>query len=277
MGNNTLAARYFFKNCSVSIHTDGEMRISRSLKPGQKDTILDRDFTPADYPELAYVKSEFYQFLAGASSSEESMVKKMDAIGYLLCNKLGRSPATGRFYGFICANGVSDSVCLGKSLFALSIAKFCYTVCENYSRPNDAFALCYVTDSTQLLVVDGIPSHADLQPFFNLVTGPWRIHRKSSPEFTIPAQEAPHLLLISNASDDTLRNDASFRRRFVTLDFSSFWHEGHTPIDQFGHAFFDEWDKEQWHLFDNFMFYCVQEYLVNYSRNHDVFAYYRHK
>ena len=78
----TLAARFFFRNCAVSLHLPGEMRISRTLIPGPNDVVLDREFTPAGSPsEFIGDQSDFYRFLDATSSTNGSLVKKLAAIG----------------------------------------------------------------------------------------------------------------------------------------------------------------------------------------------------
>ena len=72
----TLAARFFFRNCAVSLHLPGEMRISRTLTPGPNDVVLDRDFTPAGSPsEFIGGQSDFYRFLDASSSTNGSLIK----------------------------------------------------------------------------------------------------------------------------------------------------------------------------------------------------------
>lgn len=78
--DNTLAARFFFRNCAVSLHLPGEMRISRTLKPGPDDVVIDRDFTPAGTPtEFIGSQSDFYRFLDATSTTNTSLIKKLAA------------------------------------------------------------------------------------------------------------------------------------------------------------------------------------------------------
>lgn len=273
MDFSALAARFFFKNCAVSITIDGEMHISRSLIPEKNDIVLERDFTPAgSILEFIGSQSEFYEFLQQSSSSNASMIKKSAAIGYILCNKLLRD--SQRRYGFICVNEEKGSYCNGKSLFAHAVANLCNTAWTNHFIKGDEFALDSVTLSTQLFVVDGFSSKQSVQPFFNLITGCWKVNRKGEPTMVITGLSAPHVLIVSDSSVQELRRDGSFRRRFAVLDFSSYWNADHTPFDQFGHIMFDDWEQEQWHMFDNYMFYCIQEYLSCYRKGADIFRYY---
>ncbi len=269
----TLAARFFFRNCAVSLHLPGEMRISRTLTPGPNDVVLDRDFTPAGSPsEFIGGQSDFYRFLDASSSTNGSLIKKLTAIGYMLCNKLPRGGRRCR--AFICVNEDKGACCNGKSLFAIAVSKLCNEVFYSGRDIKGFWCLSQVNERTNLLHLDDFPAESNLSRLFNLCTSDWIILRKAKPQVTIPTSKAPYLLLTSDVAASELRKDGSFRRRFVVLDFASFFSPENTIRDYIGHDLFLDWNNAQWHMFDNFMFYCVLEYLHLYSRDKDVFDFY---
>ena len=46
------------------------------------------------------------------------------------------------------------------------------------------------------------------------------------------------------------------------LEFSlNHYNPDYEPIMEFGHNFFEDWDKEEWNRFDNFMLECLMLYL----------------
>lgn len=268
----TLAARFFFRNCAVSLHLPGEMRISRTLTPGPDDIILDRDFTPAGSPsEFIGGQSDFYRFLDLTSSTNSSLFKKLTAIGYMLCNKLPRNGRRCR--AFICANEDVGSYANGKSLFSRAVAQFCNTVWID-ARNKSVFWLSPVTEATNLLILEDLSMRANIYRFMLLCTDDWTIRRKAKPSLYIPHEKAPYLLLTTNTPVTKIRSDASFRRRFGVLAFSAFFGPDNSIRDYFGHSIFHDWDVAQWHMFDNLMFYCVMEYLRRYDRGEDHFIFY---
>lgn len=271
--DKTLAARFFFRNCAVSIHVPGEMRISRTLKPGPDDVVLDRDFTPAGSPsEFIGKQSDFYRFLDASSSTNASIIKKLTAIGYMLCNKLPRGGRRHR--AFLCVNEDKGAYENGKTLFAQAIAQFCKTSFIDACQTNDPFWLSPVEETTNLLIIDDMPSYFDFSEIFILCTDAWSIPRKAQPRLVIPREKAPYILITSANTADMFRKDGSFLRRFALLEFSSFFGPENTIRNFIGRAMFQEWDKPQWHMFDNFMFYCALEYLRDYSRGNDAFSFY---
>lgn len=271
--DQTLAARFFFRNCAVSLHLPGEMRISRTLTPGHDDVVLDRDFTPADSPsDFINSQSDFYRFLDVTSTTNASIIKKLTAIGYMLCNKLPRNGMRCR--AFLCVNEESGSCANGKSLFAQAMAQLCNTVFLPGRDCGHTFWLSSVTEKTNLVVVDDAPKKRSAQPFFHLCTQDWIIDCKCQKPLIINREKAPYLLLTADTSVDKIRNDGSFRRRFGVLEFSSFFGLENRVDEYLGRIMFRDWDVAQWHMFDNLMFYCVLEYLRNYANGKDVFYFY---
>lgn len=270
---STLAARFFFNNCAVSLHLPGELKISRTLKPEPGDVVLNRDFMPAGSPsEFIGEQSDFYRFLDYTSLTNAGLIKKLTAIGYMLCNKLPRGGRRHR--AFLCVNLESEACANGKSLFAKAIAQLCNPVAVDARDTFGPFDLSVVNEETNLVIIDDVPYCFDFCKVYPLCTEGWYVERKGRPERIIPREMAPYLIITSNVSVAMLRKDGSFRRRFAVLEFSSMFGP-ENPIYKFiGRTMFHEWNSAQWHMFDNLMFYCVLEYLRGYDRGEDVFSLY---
>ena len=271
--DKTLAARFFFRNCAVSIHVPGEMRISHTLKPGPDDVVLDRDFTPADSPsEFIGEQSDFYRVLDVSSSTTASIIKKATAIGYMLCNKLPRGGS--RCHGFLCVNAEEGEFATGQTLFAKAISQFCNTIWIPGCWLEELQS-AYLDDYTGLLVVDGLlPGSSELAYIYGLCTNDWVMKSKCRPAKVIPIQSAPYVLVTAPVSVSQLPTDGSLRRSFVVLDFTASSLDGTDLRKSLGRSMFTDWGQYQGHLFDNFMLYCVCEYLKDYSRGNDVFSFY---
>ena len=159
MAKNSIAARFFFLNCSVTIMVDGEMKISRSVKPGtcHSDVMLDRIFIPEDDPTTFIGQhNEFYKFLSLTSSTNSSMLLKCSAIGYMLCNRLARDGFRGR--SFVCCNENEGAYGNGKSLFCHGIAELSNPAFLDgkINRTTDGFALSCIDENTTVAVFDDI-------------------------------------------------------------------------------------------------------------------------
>ena len=270
--DTTLAARFFFRNCAVSIHLPGELKISTDLTPEPGDVVFDRDFVPAESPaEFIGWKSDFYRFLDKTSSSNSSIIKKMGTIGYILSNKLPRHNPT-RCRAFLCVNESEVACCNGKTLFHKAIELYCDTVRINgRGGVRDDFAFCEVSEKTQLVCIDDLPARVKFCQFFEKCTDDWVVNRKARAPLVIEHAKSPHLLITSNLPMSKVRKDGGFRRRFVVLEFSDFFGM-ENRIDEFlGLRMFIDWDSEQWNKFDNLMLYCVTQYLNALALNYDLF------
>jgi hypothetical protein len=92
------------------------------------------------------------------------------------------------------------------------------------------------------------------------------VEKKNKDEFTIPFDRSPKIIVSTNY---TLKGTGdSFKARLFEIEFSDYYNACHQPKDDFHKMFFDEWDKEEWNRFDNFMLGCVEFYLKNGLINH---------
>ena len=76
----------------------------------------------------------------------------------------------------------------------------------------------------------------------------------------IPSSETPKILITSNYVVKGGGGNAEKRRK-IEYEVSSYFKEVQTPLEEFGHRFFDDWDKTEWVKFDNFMVKTIQYYL----------------
>lgn len=253
------------------------MRISRTMPPAPGDIVLDRDFSPAGSPmEFIGEQSDFYRFLSASSLSNATLIKKMSAIGFLLRNK---APRNLMLRAFICVNDADDDAddteCYGKSLFADAISQYCTTVIiDGRALYNDDFALSSVRKDTQLLHVEGLP-RPDVAPLLNLCSADWTINRKGRDPLHISLEDAPYIILTSNRPASFLMRYRAFRSRVVPLEFSPFFGPENPIHEYLGRYMFIGWDKEQWHMFDNLMLYCVLEYTASVAKGEDIFFLYK--
>lgn len=268
------AALFFFKNGVVDVDAGGGLSFvpysfSTWHKPNAGDIIIDRDYVDVDFTD-----GDFYKFLRRSSPSKKSFVKKALAIGYMLCNMLPRGGRRCR--AFLCANEGEGACANGKTLFARAIAQFCKASFASKDNTRSQFWLNDVDERTNLLILDDMPSHFDYNRVFNLCTDAWIVRRKAQDALVIPREAVPYVLITTSTSVKMIRQDNSFLRRFVILEFSSNFGLG-IPIDKiFGHTMFDGWDTTQWNMFDNFMLDCLMQYLhCSCGGDEDIFELYQ--
>lgn len=124
---------------------------------------------------------------------------------------------------------------------------------------SDQFVLSGVTKATRNICIDDVKTNFDFKYIFNWITGPMPVNPKNKERYTIPVEESPKILITTNHAIKGA-NEGSVKRRIAYVEFSSWYNQDHSLIDDFHHMFFDDWDEYQWTLFDNFMAECVMYY-----------------
>ena len=130
---------------------------------------------------------------------------------------------------------------------------------KNSKLEDDPFLFENVTPSTALVFIDDTRPGVHLSRFFTVVTGIMEVNGKNVAKRLIPAEQTPKLYLTTNHNPEA--SDGSTRDRVFLMAFGDWYSEHHKPYHDFGRAFFQEWDKDQWDLFYNFMATCLTMYL----------------
>jgi hypothetical protein len=151
----------------------------------------------------------------------------------------------------------------GKSLFwnALSHLKKVSSIDGKSFDFNKSFPYQSVPTDTQLLVFDDVKKNFNFEALFSLITEGITIEYKGQDAIKLPVKKSPKILITTNYTIQGV--GGSFERRKFEIEMSSYFSSNHTPIDEFGHMLFDDWNTEEWQRFDNFMLYCLQYYLKN--------------
>lgn len=154
----------------------------------------------------------------------------------------------------------------GKSVLGNAISKVVnqfFVNGQDFSS-TDEFILSGVTKATRNIFIDDVKTNFEFKNIFNWITGPMPVNPKGKDRYTIPAEEPPKILLTTNHAIKGA-DEGSVKRRIAYVEFSSWYNQDHSLIDDFHHMFFDDWDEYQWTLFDNFMAECVMYYLRSFE------------
>lgn len=224
----------------------------------------------------AGTRCEFLQFLMHASdfwkgrpkTADEAglytthIVNKLTAIGYLLTDyKYGaEKKAVVAVDGKMSEVGTSNGRS-GKSLIGVAISQILQQefIDGKSLRADDEFMFGEVTLRTRNIFIDDVKVNFDFTRLYAAITGKLKVNPKQAARFTIPFEKAPKFYITTNHAI----NDASdsSRARLAYMSFSDWYNVSWSPVNDFGHEFFEPWDDEQWSLFDNLMAECVSLYL----------------
>ncbi|MEO5681432.1 MAG: BT4734/BF3469 family protein [Chitinophagaceae bacterium] len=279
-------AYFFFRNCYVKVTKDEitTHTITDFQKTLWKSSIIDRDFSlhPFD-PHLNADNSfafdkwpcEMAKFVALVSCnpnskdevSPENRAQRFDAI----CSSIGYM-----LHGFKNKNGkaiiavdhkipedrTEQNGGTGKSIVGESFRhlKSSTIIDGREFREDYPFRFEMVGVDTQIVIMQDCKLTLDFGTFFVPITNDFTYNRRHTGYVTIKYEDSPKWWFDTNF---VFKGEgSSHRRRMHVIEFDDFFNDEHTPLDEFGHYLFQDWDAVQWNLFFNFYFSCVQLYLA---------------
>jgi hypothetical protein len=252
----------YYKNCCLQIKKGNNKvkQIDYIDLDGYvwKNQIINRDFEIIDYND-----SEFKKFLWLISGqNNERFMSLVSVLGYLMHSY--KTSATNRAIIFndetISDNPNGGS---GKGIFCNALSKIKRTIFLDGKQFefNKSFAYQTVSADTQVLVFDDVKKNFAFENLFSLITEGITLEKKNKDAIKIPISKSPKVVITTNYTIGGI--GGSFERRKFEIELSSYFNSKHTPVDEFGHMLFDDWDEKEWLKFDNLMVYCLQYYLDN--------------
>ena len=256
----------YFKNCVVKVTEDSISTIDYLDLDGfvWKRQIIDREFISSDHHDSVF--RTFLWMIAGKDSEKYNSFKSV--IGYLLHSF--KTSANNKAIIFndetISENPNGGS---GKGLFwnALSQMKKVSSIDGKTFEFTKSFPYQTVSTDTQILVFDDVKKNFNFESLFSLITEGITLEYKGQDAIKLPVQQSPKILITTNYTIGGV--GGSFERRKFEVELADYFSYKHTPLDEFGHLLFDDWNDLEWSRFDNFMIQCVQFYLINGLTKHD--------
>jgi hypothetical protein len=151
----------------------------------------------------------------------------------------------------------------GKSLFwnALSKMKKVASIDGKTHDFNKSFPYQTVPVDSQLLVFDDVKKNFNFESLFSLITEGITLEYKGQDAIKLPVTKSPKIIITTNYTIGGV--GGSFDRRKFEVEMSSYFNSEYTPLDEFKHMLFDDWNTEEWARFDHFMINCQKYYLQN--------------
>ena len=132
----------------------------------------------------------------------------------------------------------------------------------------DTAAFAPVTPATEICHIDDASQKFPTDCLFTRTTGDFHIRRLYKSPFSIPASNAPKIVVSSNHPFPEQGN--SFRRREFIVEVGNHYRiqselYQETPFDLHGrkHICSDEWDITDWSEFYKYVFECIGKYLAS--------------
>lgn len=192
----------------------------------------------------------------------QHLVNKLTSIGFLLTDYKFQTEQKaviamdGQLGDVGQSNGRTGKSILGKALSY--ILEQTYIDGRN-TKNDDEFLYSNVSLRTRNIFLDDVKERFDFERFFGALTGDLAVNPKGKERFIIKNETSPKFYITTNHAINAISRSA--RDRITYLAFSDWYNDYHTPMDDFHHQFFVDWDDEQWNLFDNLMAECIMYYL----------------
>lgn len=110
-------------------------------------------------------------------------------------------------------------------------------------------------------IIDDVPAGFKYDDLYTNILGDISCQRKGSKAEAIKFMDAPKFAITSNWVVPYDEKNASTNGRFIEYKFTNYYNTTHTPKDEFGCAFFQDWNADEWNRFYSFVFRCVKLFL----------------
>ena len=268
---DTEAATFlYFKNGFVEITAEKiELKPYENLKANiwskQK-----KEFNVSVISKEDMVKGDTWQFINAAIIGEgandekdaERVKSMVTTLGYLIDSFKDPTNAKCVIFGDkeINRTGTESHGGSGKTLMAHFVGKMVNSCILDGKafRFEDPYPFETLKPDHKMIVFNDVVKKFPFEQLFHKITEDFEYRKKYVDAITIPFEDSPKPLIITNY---TISGEgSSFRRRQQFIEFSNYFDDEHTPKIEFGHRFFYDWDSEEWNRYYNTMFYCVQQY-----------------
>lgn len=257
--DNKYSAYLYYLNCAVKISKNDIVPIDYLDLGGYvwKDHVINRNFNICSVTE----KFDFKKFISNINGSDENRVKAMEStLGFLMhgYKNLSFCPAVILNDEVISDNPEGGT---GKGLLmnALSKMKKLVVIDGKSFMFERSFAYQLVSADTQILCFDDVKKHFDFERLFSVVTEGLTLEKKNKDAIKIPFSKSPKIAITTNYAIKGAGN--SFARRKWELELHQYYNKNFTPLNEFGKLMFGDWNDDDWCEFDNYMIFCLKNYL----------------
>jgi hypothetical protein len=227
--------------------------------------IWDSQIIQRDIRLFEYKNAEFLTFLLRVSNDDYQRCEcLLSILGYLLHSYKDSSVSKAVILidQEIDLDNNTANGGTGKSLIGLSLSKIVPVSFFNGKnlKPTDKFFLSGIKPETKILFFDDTTKTFDFENLYPMITGSMEVERKYENRIDIDYRDSPKILISSNYVIRGTGGNAELRRK-IEFELSPYFKDVKTPVEEFGHRLFEDWDEEEWLRFDNLMIRATQLFL----------------
>jgi hypothetical protein len=256
-------------NCFIA-YKNGVVKISKSKIEISKyselecfvweEQIIDRHFEFISYYDIS--PNVYDKCLRNSTNNNNHFKSVISAIGYLVHNFKDQRLTRAIIINDENLEEENERGGSGKGLIVKAISKIRPVLIingKNADPINDRFFLQGVTQRTCVISIDDPKRNMNFESYFSYLTEGMTVEEKHKKSKFIPFKDSPKFSFTTNY---TVKGDSSsHRRRRFDIFINGYYSSEHTPDKDFGHEFFEDWDKAEWNKFDFFIAKCAQTFL----------------
>ena len=123
---------------------------------------------------------------------------------------------------------------------------------------SNRFLFQNVDVDTNIIQFDDTDSKFDFSSLYSILTNGLTIEKKNRTAVQLTHTNSPKIVITTN---QVLTDESSSGKgRKFEVEYSDYFNDEYTPLDEFKRAFFEGWDKEEWNKFFNYMIANIQLY-----------------
>ncbi len=251
----------YFRNTAIEITKDNVTPVKYEEIGGYiwANQIIDREYKEVNDNVEEF---EFAKFMKNITGNQENYNSLKSIAGYMLHGYKSPDMSIAPILNdCIMTDGINGGT--GKGLFVKALGQIKPMVifdAKNWDINKD-FAFQRVTLDTEIIFIDDVQKKFDFEKLFSVISEGISVNRKNKPEFYVKYEDSPKVIISTNYAITGEGN--SHERRKIEIEFVKHYWKKHTPADEFGRYFYDDWKEKDWYVFDNFMIHCVQYYMRN--------------
>jgi len=224
--------------------------------------IWEKQIIPRNFKKLEDNTNDFKDFINKVSAKDQKRYNALcSTLGYLIHAHKDKTDQKAIIFN---DQEVDDNPNggSGKSLVLTSLSHFRRLVKidgKTFNPAKSDFVYQRVSVDTQILGFDDVKRNFNFEQLFSLITEGITVNRKNKDEIFIPFERSAKIVITTNYVINGAGN--SHDRRRHEIEFFQYFNNKKTPLDEYGKLLFDQWNKEDWERFDNFMISNLQLYL----------------
>lgn len=244
-----------YQNCILEVTKDS---INKLDYIDSLDYIWESHIIKRDFEVIKDNTNDYKEFISNISAKKPKAIECV--IGYLLStykNKMNNKVV------ILNDEVISDNPegGTGKGLFIQGVKQIRKThIIDGKSfNSKTPYQNQSVSIDDKILVFDDIPKNFSLEEQFSLITEGITIRKLYSDPIKLSVEESPKMVISTNYAVKGEGN--SHDRRRHEIEIAQYYGKDLTPYEEFGEQLFDDWNDDTFLKFDNYMVYCLQQYL----------------